>query len=119
MDALAGDFTPLNDMRASAAYRMQVARNLIRRFISRPRASQGRCASRAPWPNRREVAIVNRQAPRPIACAARPATRCATTAATTTSPAAPPTSTTCPSRGRLHVYLGLAQRARARIVASI
>ncbi len=32
MDALASDFTPLDDWRASAAYRMQVARNLIRRF---------------------------------------------------------------------------------------
>jgi xanthine dehydrogenase small subunit len=32
MQALAGDFTPLTDMRASAAYRMQVARNLLQRF---------------------------------------------------------------------------------------
>jgi xanthine dehydrogenase small subunit len=30
--ALARDFTPLTDMRASAAYRMQVAQNLLRRF---------------------------------------------------------------------------------------
>ena len=30
--ALAGDFTPLTDMRASAAYRAQVAGNLLRRF---------------------------------------------------------------------------------------
>lgn len=31
-DALAQDFQPLSDMRASAAYRMEVARNLLRRF---------------------------------------------------------------------------------------
>jgi xanthine dehydrogenase small subunit len=30
--ALAADFTPLTDMRASAAYRLQVAQNLLRRF---------------------------------------------------------------------------------------
>jgi len=30
--ALAGDFVPLTDMRASAAYRLQVAQNLLRRF---------------------------------------------------------------------------------------
>jgi xanthine dehydrogenase small subunit len=30
--ALPADFTPLSDMRASAAYRMQVAQNLLRRF---------------------------------------------------------------------------------------
>ncbi|MDO5631715.1 MAG: xanthine dehydrogenase small subunit [Paracoccus sp. (in: a-proteobacteria)] len=30
--AIAGDFTPMTDMRASAAYRAQVAANLIRRF---------------------------------------------------------------------------------------
>jgi xanthine dehydrogenase small subunit len=30
--ALAHDFTPLTDMRASAAYRLQVAQNLLRRF---------------------------------------------------------------------------------------
>ncbi len=32
MAALAQDFTPLSDMRASAAYRMKVAQNLVRRF---------------------------------------------------------------------------------------
>jgi xanthine dehydrogenase small subunit len=31
--AMAGDFTPLSDMRASAAYRMQTAQNLIRRYF--------------------------------------------------------------------------------------
>jgi xanthine dehydrogenase small subunit len=30
--ALASDFAPLSDMRASAAYRLQVAQNLLRRF---------------------------------------------------------------------------------------
>jgi len=30
--ALAQDFQPLSDLRASAAYRLQVAQNLIRRF---------------------------------------------------------------------------------------
>ena len=32
MAALASDFTPLSDLRASAAYRLQVAQNLLRRF---------------------------------------------------------------------------------------
>lgn len=32
MDALAEDFTPLSDMRASAGYRLQIARNLLYRF---------------------------------------------------------------------------------------
>jgi xanthine dehydrogenase small subunit len=31
-EALGGDFAPLSDMRASAAYRLQVAKNLLRRF---------------------------------------------------------------------------------------
>ena len=31
-DALTQDFQPLSDMRASAAYRMQAARNMIRRY---------------------------------------------------------------------------------------
>jgi xanthine dehydrogenase small subunit len=31
--ALASDYTPLSDMRASAGYRMQVAQNLLRRFF--------------------------------------------------------------------------------------
>jgi xanthine dehydrogenase small subunit len=32
MAALAGDFTPLSDMRASAGYRMQAAQNLLWRY---------------------------------------------------------------------------------------
>ena len=32
MDALAGDFTPLSDMRASSLYRMMAARNMLRRY---------------------------------------------------------------------------------------
>jgi xanthine dehydrogenase small subunit len=37
-DALASDFTPLSDMRATAAYRLQVAQNLLRRFWLETRA---------------------------------------------------------------------------------
>jgi xanthine dehydrogenase small subunit len=36
--ALADDFTPLSDMRASAAYRLQVAQNLLQRFWLETRA---------------------------------------------------------------------------------
>ena len=36
--ALATDFKPLTDMRASGAYRMQVAQNLLRRFWLETRA---------------------------------------------------------------------------------
>jgi xanthine dehydrogenase small subunit len=32
MDALASDYQPLTDMRASSAYRLKVARNLLWRF---------------------------------------------------------------------------------------
>jgi xanthine dehydrogenase small subunit len=32
MAALAGDYAPLSDMRASSAYRIQTAQNLLRRF---------------------------------------------------------------------------------------
>jgi xanthine dehydrogenase small subunit len=31
--AMAGDFTPLTDMRASAAYRMQAAQNMLIRYF--------------------------------------------------------------------------------------
>ena len=37
--ALTRDFQPLSDMRASAAYRMQVAQNLLRRFWLETRAN--------------------------------------------------------------------------------
>lgn len=37
-DALATDFQPLSDMRASAAYRLQVAQNLVTRFYLETRA---------------------------------------------------------------------------------
>lgn len=33
MEALAQDFTPLSDMRASASYRMQVAQNMLKRYF--------------------------------------------------------------------------------------
>jgi xanthine dehydrogenase small subunit len=38
--ALAQDFTPLSDMRASATYRLQVAQNLLRRFWLQTRPGQ-------------------------------------------------------------------------------
>ena len=38
MKALAQDFTPLTDMRASAAYRQQAAANLLYRFYLETRA---------------------------------------------------------------------------------
>ena len=38
--ALAADFRPLDDMRASAGYRLQVAQNLLRRFWLETRAEQ-------------------------------------------------------------------------------
>jgi xanthine dehydrogenase small subunit len=38
--ALANDFKPLTDMRASAAYRLQVAQNLLQRFWLETRADQ-------------------------------------------------------------------------------
>ncbi len=39
-EALARDFTPLSDLRASAAYRLRVAQNLLRRFWLETRADQ-------------------------------------------------------------------------------
>ena len=46
--ALAQDFTPLTDMRASAAYRLQVAQNLLRRFWLETRADDAAAASQRP-----------------------------------------------------------------------
>jgi xanthine dehydrogenase small subunit len=42
MQALPHDFTPMTDMRASAAYRMQVAQNLLLRFWLESRPSVGK-----------------------------------------------------------------------------
>jgi xanthine dehydrogenase small subunit len=55
--ALASDFQPLTDMRASAAYRMQVAHNLLRRFwletrADRPLAANETSVWAAPQPAR-------------------------------------------------------------------
>jgi xanthine dehydrogenase small subunit len=44
MAALAQDYQPLSDMRASSAYRMKAAQNLLRRFWLETRAE-------APLPN--------------------------------------------------------------------
>ena len=33
MEAMAGDFTPLTDMRASAGYRMKAAQNMLERYF--------------------------------------------------------------------------------------
>ena len=43
--ALARDFQPITDMRASAGYRLQVARNLLRRFYLEHCDAGSRCAS--------------------------------------------------------------------------
>ena len=40
MEALAADFSPLSDMRATAAYRMAIARNLLYRFWLESRTAQ-------------------------------------------------------------------------------
>jgi xanthine dehydrogenase small subunit len=45
MDALAEDFSPLSDMRASAAYRLTVARNLLLRFYLRETGAYGQEAA--------------------------------------------------------------------------
>ena len=51
IDALAADFAPLNDLRASAAYRAKVAGNLLRRFWLETRAERPLAAERAAiWP---------------------------------------------------------------------
>jgi xanthine dehydrogenase small subunit len=49
--ALADDFAPLSDVRASAAYRLQVARNLLRRFWLETRANAPLAAAETSvWP---------------------------------------------------------------------
>jgi xanthine dehydrogenase small subunit len=40
MEALDGDYEPISDLRASAAYRRLVARNLLRRFFLETSAPQ-------------------------------------------------------------------------------
>jgi xanthine dehydrogenase small subunit len=44
--ALANDYTPLTDMRASAAYRLTVARNLVRKFHLETSGALGGAPSR-------------------------------------------------------------------------
>ena len=117
--ALASDFAPLTDMRASAAYRLQVAQNLLRRFWleTRPtrRSRRANRASGARWrtssPRRSaESDAVNRSLDPQLAASrgngrrgqrrrwhAASARRCRTSRRTCTSPAPRPTSTTCPS----------------------
>lgn len=46
MDALGSDFTPMTDLRASASYRMRVARNLLRRLYLELAAEPGAPALR-------------------------------------------------------------------------
>ncbi len=41
VSAIAEDFTPLTDMRATASYRMLVAKNLLRRFLAETSGAQG------------------------------------------------------------------------------
>ena len=54
--ALATDFTPLTDMRASAAYRLQVAQNLLRRFWLETRAHDPlQAADTSVWSTLRHV----------------------------------------------------------------
>ena len=123
--AMAQDFTPLSDMRASAAYRLTVASNLLERLFVETTATGGGNTSR------------RGTEPRPCLTAARPFCRSGTTpiptpttrtrtrikvpmrhdsAAQARCRARRPISTTCRSRpGLLHVYLGLSARPHARI----
>ena len=118
--ALASDFAPLTDMRASAAYRMQVAQNLLQRFWLETRANAPLAASESSvWSAMAHVVPqrASRRRREPIARptmaeSARRARRrggaerrrhrrrrlaARTSRRTCTSPAARPTSTTCPS----------------------
>lgn len=53
IDALRGEFTPLNDLRASAGYRLKVAGNLLRRLWLETRADSRLAPERATvWPVR-------------------------------------------------------------------
>ena len=44
--ALAGDFSPLSDMRASASYRLRVAQNLLRKFFIESTGRMGAAPTR-------------------------------------------------------------------------
>ncbi|HJV59648.1 MAG TPA: xanthine dehydrogenase small subunit [Albitalea sp.] len=56
--ALARDFTPLSDLRASAAYRRQAAQNLLRRFWMETRPDAPLCADAlSVWPARASDAV--------------------------------------------------------------
>ena len=56
IDALAADFTPLDDLRASAAYRARVAGNLLRRLWLETRVAEPITGDRlAIWPRRDAV----------------------------------------------------------------
>ena len=62
--AIERDFAPLTDMRASAGYRLQVAKNLLRRFWleTRPAAPLGE-AETSVWSTMAHVAPLRAAAP--------------------------------------------------------
>ena len=62
--ALASDFTPLDDMRASAGYRLQVAQNLLRRFWLETRLDRPLAAG--------EVSVFERAGGQPTRAAGSP-----------------------------------------------
>ena len=112
MTALERDFSPISDWRASADYRMTVAKNLLRRCFIETTAPGQRDTAGGPRRHRDPGLCPCLKRRSKAACRSR----CATTAGTSTSPARPPTSTTCRSRrGLLHIALGLSTVAHGRI----
>ena len=103
MAALESDFTPLTDMRASAGYRMEAAKNLLlKAYLEISGAGATRVLESRRW----------------VSAAARrgPAPRATTTALKSMSAAAPSISTICRSRrASCIVALGLSERAHARM----
>ena len=104
--ALAPDFKPLTDLRASAAYRLTVARQPAAPLLARNAHARRAAAARGHACGPRAEAVQHEQAARSRlarcragarAVARRRACRIRTSPRTCTWPARRPTSTTCPS----------------------
>ena len=105
------DFTPLTDMRASADYRLTVARNLLRRFYLESRPAR-RSALTA-----RGGRLMDTKLERPRSAAASTSPQRHDSAHKHVTGAADYIDDIAEPAGTLHAYLGLAERAHAEIVS--
>ena len=115
-EAIAKDFTPLTDLRASAAYRSRVAGNLVVKAIAEMAGINSSVTRVARSPDRRRCRRVMPSSRRRCATST---SRCRTTAAPSTCRALPNISTTFRSRRARCISPSAARRWRAAIIRRI